>query len=74
MLRCLDMQSIVSIYKKTRKKGCESSRQQIYLDNTHNPLSPACAGIDCIADMRHAFTYLVWLLVNVLCPVKIKEC
>jgi len=53
------MQSIVNTYKKTGKKGCESSRQQIYPGNTHNPLSPACAGVDCIAEMRHAFTYLV---------------
>jgi hypothetical protein len=71
MLRCLEMQSIVNIYKKSRKKGRESNRQQIYLDNTHIPLIPACAGVDFIAQMRHAFT---WLLVILLCPVKIKNC
>jgi len=66
------MQSIVNIYKN-KKKGCESSRQQIYLDNTHNPLSPTCAGVACIAQMGHVFTYLVWLLVILVCPVKIKK-
>jgi hypothetical protein len=71
MLRCLEMQSIVNIYKKTRKKGRESNRQQIYLDNIHIPLIPACVGVDCIAQMRHAF---IWLLVILLCPLKIKKC